>query len=112
MEPEEILQQIAAIRQMVQGSISPYNSNNAHRTHRNLSSYVGGKTTTHVRPEQIETLQHLINEHRRFRKLVNQYQEAVIRRTRAELGIPLRDPEPEPDQPQAPPAASESDQRG
>lgn len=90
MTPEEILEQIVQIREMVEGSISPYGSNDARRTYHNLSSYVGGKNTKNVREDQIPRLEHLIKEHKRFRDLVKAYELAIIRRTRAELGIPLK----------------------
>lgn len=87
MTPEELLQEISQIRRMVQGHICSYASNDAHRTYHNLSSYVGGKRTTHVRRDQRAALQHLLDEHKRFRRLVAQYERAIIRRTRAELKL-------------------------
>lgn len=90
MTPEEILRDIGKIRRMVQGKISTYTPLGRDRKYYNLSSYVGGKRTTQVRKDQILPLQALLDEHKRFRDLVKQYEEAIIERTRAELGLPIK----------------------
>jgi hypothetical protein len=100
MTPAEILQEIGQIRRMVQGKISDYDPNTQGRTYYNLSSYVGGKSTTHIREDQKPALEHLIGEHLRFRRLMKEYEEAVVRRTRAELGLPMRSPRPQPAAPE------------
>ena len=85
--PEEMLREISQIRRMIQGRICAYTAQNTGRKYFNLSSYVGGKVTQHVPKDQRAALQRLIDKHKRFRRLVAQYEKAISRRTRGELGL-------------------------
>ena len=88
--PESILQQIAQIQRMDQGTVSilrqgphgPYYNHQCYQDGRNVSRYVPA--------EQVAQLQEAIGGYRRFQELVKQYVQLQVEKTRAERRAGLK----------------------
>ena len=84
LTPESILQQIAQIQRMDQGSVSvirqgphgPYYNHQCYQNGKNLSRYVPA--------EQVPELEEAIEGYRRFQELVKQYVQLRVEKTRSE----------------------------
>ena len=82
--PESILQQIAQIQRMDQGTVSvlrqgphgPYYNHQCYQNGRNISRYVPA--------QQVPELQEAIEGYRRFQELVRQYVQLQVEKTRSE----------------------------
>jgi hypothetical protein len=82
--PESILQNIAQLHRLDRGSVSvirhgpdgPYYNHQCYENGRNVSRYVPG--------DQVADLKEAIKSHRQFQKLVEQYVQLMVERTRAE----------------------------
>lgn len=93
---ESILQAIAQIQRLDRGTVSvirqgpqgPYYNHQCYEKGRNVSRYVP--------TQQVADLQEAIADHRRFQKLVEQYVQLVVARTRAErtAGVKKKTPRP------------------
>lgn len=76
-----LLKRIARIARMERGTLCRM----AGRPHYNHQTWQDGRNVSrYVRPEDVAALQEAIEGYRRFRRLAEQYADAVIRRTRAE----------------------------
>jgi hypothetical protein len=88
--PESILQQIAQIQRMEQGTLSvirqgphgPYYNHQCYEDGRNVSRYVPA--------EQVPALEEALEGYRRFQELVKQYVRLQVEKTRAERDAGLK----------------------
>ena len=84
LTPESILQQIAQIQRMDQGTVSvirqgphgPYYNHQCYQNGKNLSRYVPA--------QQVPELEEAIEGYRRFQELVKQYVQLQVEKTRSE----------------------------
>jgi hypothetical protein len=82
--PESILQDIAQIQRLDRGTLNvirqgpqgPYYNHQSYEEGRNVSRYVPG--------QQVADLKEAIEGYRRFQRLVEQYVEIMVEKTRAE----------------------------
>src|SRR5438270_4617826 len=94
LTPEFILQQIAQIQRMDQGSVSvirqgprgPYYNHQSYENGKNLSRYVPA--------EQVSELKEAIAGYRRFQELVKQYVQLRVEKTRSERMAGLKNKAP------------------
>jgi hypothetical protein len=89
MNPENLLQEIAKIRRMERGSIAlnkPHGRSEFynHTVYERNSSGNSMSRTRYVRKDEIEELKGLIASYQKFKKLVSQYEDMIIKQTRAE----------------------------
>jgi hypothetical protein len=83
----EILEEISKINRMERGSVSPYKRSTEHGEvlFYNHNVYEGKKTKTrHVRTDELEELQAQIEAYKRFRQLISEYEDLIIKETRNE----------------------------
>ncbi len=96
LTPESILQQIAQIQRMDQGTVSvirqgphgPYYNHQCYENGRNVSRYVPA--------EQVPELEQALEGHRRFQELVKQYVQLQVEKTRSERTAGLKKKVPRP----------------
>ncbi len=86
--PQQLLAQIAAIEHMEKGKLSPYipRGRSADTTpYHKLQFWEGGRNRTrHVRPEELTRLNEALEGYALFQKLMRDYAQLIIERTRAE----------------------------
>lgn len=83
-----LLRRIGAIRRMERGSLSENtrSSSRGRYVFYSHNTWENGKSVTRYVPrEKLEEMQSLIDAHREFERLVKQYEDLIVRRTRAEL---------------------------
>jgi hypothetical protein len=96
LTPESILQQIAQIQRLDQGTVSvirqgpqgPYYNHQCYEKGRNVSRYVSA--------QQVPELEEAIEGYRRFQELVKQYVQIKVEKTRSEreAGFKKKTPRP------------------
>jgi len=94
--PQELLQQIAQIQRMERGKLcllregpnGPYYNHQTWQDGKNVCRYVP--------QDQLTALQEAIAGYEKFQQLIQQYAEAVIQKTRAELASGLKKKSPPP----------------
>ena len=95
--PESILQQIAQIQRMDQGTVSVIRQG-PHGPYYNHQCYEDGKNVSRYVPaEQVPGLQEAIEGYRRFQELVKQYVRLQVEKTRAERNAGLKKKTPRPE---------------
>lgn len=88
MNPKQILEKIGKIRRMERGSITERHKENRNGetvTYYNHNIYENGVTRAiYVAASEAPALRKLIEAHRRFRQLVKEYADLIIKETRLE----------------------------
>jgi hypothetical protein len=82
--PQALLKEIAAIRRMERGTLSPMKSG---RYYNHQTWQDGRNRVRYVPPGEVEALRKAIAGYRRFCNLTRQYADLVIRRSRSERTI-------------------------
>jgi hypothetical protein len=96
LTPESVLQQIAQIQRMDQGTVSVIRRG-PHRAYYNHQCYENGRNVSRYVPaEQVPELEEAIEGHRRFQELVKQYVHLQIEKTRSERHAGLKKKTPHP----------------
>ena len=84
LTPESVLQQIAQMQRMDQGTVSVLRRG-PHRSYYTHQCYENGRNVSRYVPaEQVPELEEAIEGYRRFQELVKQYVQLQVEKTRAE----------------------------
>ena len=90
--PEEILAQIAGIERMERGKICRLRDGPRGPYHNHQTWEAGRNVVRYVPRERLAELQSAIDGYNRFKRLVDAYADAIIRRTRARSPPPAGRP--------------------
>ena len=94
--PESVLQQIAQIQRMDQGTVSVIRRG-PHRSYYTHQCYENGRNVSRYVPaEQVPELEEAIEGYRRFQELVKQYVHLQVEKTRSERQEGLKKKTPPP----------------
>lgn len=94
ISPQSLLEQILQIRHMEHGSLSVIRQG-PHGPYYNLNSWEKGANQCRYIPQnKVPAVQHAIQGYQKFQQLTEQYAQAVVEQTRAQLGIGVKKKSP------------------
>jgi len=87
---QQVLEDIAEIERMERGSITPAETRTGNQFYTHSVWENGKSTSRHVSKTGLAELQKLVAEHKKFKALVQEYEEVVVQQTRRQYDAKYR----------------------